>query len=74
MSSQINTLHQQQRVAIWTQYYLALEHLQRMDIHQQMMVQHKMDRGEQFREAHTEFTQALGELIELLPESANLLQ
>ena len=72
MSNRVNTLHQEQRIAIWTQYYLALEHLQRMVIHHQMMVQHNEDRGEQFRKAYTEFTYALEELFEVLPDPGNV--
>lgn len=68
MSDRVNTLHQEQRAAIWTQYYLALEHLQRMDIHHKMMVQHNKDRSEQFRKEYTEFTNALAKLHELLPD------
>ena len=72
MSNRVNTLQQEHRVAIWTQYYLALEHLQRMDIHHKMMVQHNDDRSDQFRKAHTEFTSVLKKLLELLPDSGKL--
>lgn len=69
MSNQVNALPKEKRVALWTQYYLALEHLQRMDIHHRMIEQRNEDRGEQFSKAYTGFTHALEELNELLPDS-----
>ena len=68
MSNRVNTLQQEQRAAIWTQYYLALDSLQQMVIHQQMMVQHNEERNEQFGKAHSEFTHALADLLELLAD------
>lgn len=71
VSSQVNKLDQEKRVAIWTQYYLALEHLQRMKVHHKMMDQHNEDRSEQFRKAYSEFTYALEKLFELVPDPGN---
>ena len=68
VSYRVNTLPQKQRAAIWTQYYRALEHLQRMTIHNKMMEQHNEDRGEKFRKSHKEFTDALEKLYDLLPD------
>jgi len=68
MSDRVNRLQQEHRVAIWTQYYLALEQLQRMDIHHRMMVQHDEDRSEQFAKAYAEFNVAMEKLLELLPD------
>ena len=68
MSNRVNTLQQERRTAIWTQYYRALEHLRKMDIHHKMMAQHNKDRSEQFRKEYTEFTNAMERLHELLPD------
>ena len=72
VSNRVNTLPQTQRTAIWTEYYRALEHLQRMTIHNKMMEQHNEDRSEQFRKSHEEFTDALEKLYKLLPDSAEV--
>lgn len=68
MTGRVNTLPQNQRVAIWTQYYLALEHLQRMDVHNKMMMQHNADRSEEFRKVHAEFVTAMDKLLGLLAD------
>ena len=70
MSTQANSFPEEQRGAIWAQYYLALEHLERMNIHHQMMVQHNQDRSEQILKAYSEFAQALDKLLALLPDPA----
>lgn len=69
VSDRVNTLPQTQRSAIWTQYYRALEHLQRMTIHNKMMQQHNEDRSEQFRESYEQLTDALEKLFELLADA-----
>ena len=48
LTARVNRLDGELRAAIWTQYYLALERLQLMDVHQQMMSRHKKDRAAQF--------------------------
>jgi len=68
VSDRVNTLQQERRAAIWTQYYLALEHLRKMEIHHEMMVRHNEDRGQAFRKEYTGFTKALEILHELLPD------
>ena len=65
----VNQLDSELRTAIWTQYYLALERLEQMDVHQQMMSRHKMDRAAQFNQARAEFDRALDKLYRLLPEN-----
>ena len=54
------------RGAAWGQYYRALEQLQRMDVHYQMMTRHKQDRARQFGKAYVEFRSALDELDKIL--------
>ena len=54
------------RGAAWGQYYLALDQLQKMDIHQQMMSRHQQDRKDQFTRANETFHQALRDLEKLL--------
>lgn len=68
VSVRVNTFQQKRRAAIWTQYYLALEHLRRMEIHHEMMVRHTRDRSQEFRKEYTGFTNALEKLNELLPD------
>ncbi len=67
LSARVNRLDVELRTAIWTQYYYALERLQRMEVHQQMMVRHNEDRNAKFDEARAEFERAFGELERLLP-------
>jgi len=67
MSARVNRLDGELRTAIWTQYYLALERLQQMEVHQQMMSRHKQDRAARFGQALAEFNRAIDELRYLLP-------
>ena len=74
LSARVNKLDEPSRAAIWTQYYLALERLQRMDVHQQMMSRHKQDRAVQFEQARAEFNRAVDELRRLLPAAPEAIQ
>jgi len=69
LTIRVNRLDAELRAAIWTQYYLALERLEQMDVHQQMMSRHKIDRAAQFNQARAEFDRALDKLYRLLPEN-----
>lgn len=64
---EVNRSGPARRESIWAQYYRAVEQLQRMDVHHQMMIVHNHDRDEQFAAAYAEFTVALRALDELLP-------
>ena len=68
ISDQVNSLPQAQRSAIWTQYYLALDHLGKMEIHWRMMSQHDVDRSRQFQESYAKFVAAIDELNLLIPQ------
>ncbi len=68
---EVNQLDAARRGLIWEQYYFALERLQRMDVHLQMMKKHKQDRGLQFGQAYAEFNRALGDLEDLMPSAGN---
>ena len=67
ISARVNRLDGDLRTAIWTQYYVALERLQQMEVHQQMMLRHQQDRAAQFDRARSEFYRAFDELGRLLP-------
>ena len=69
LTEKANRLDGELRAAIWTQYYLALERLRQMEVHQQMMTKHQMDRAAQFGQARDEFNRAVDELKRLLPDS-----
>ena len=72
LSARVNRLDGELRTAIWTQYYYALERLQRMEVHQQMMLRHDKDRHAQFDKARADFDRAFGELKRLLPPAQDL--
>ena len=69
VTSDVNQLESKRRDAIWKNYYLALEQLQRMEVHHRMMTGHQQDRQAQFEQARTEFRRALANLQPLLPGS-----
>ena len=62
----VRAIDPQRRADAWAQYYLALEQLQRMDVHQQMMTRHNQDRRAEFSRAHAEFRGALEQLARIL--------
>ena len=68
-SRQVNRLGQAQRSAIWTQYYLLLEHYGRMRVHHEMISRHDFDRAQAFAAEEARFVRALAELQLLLHEN-----
>ncbi len=66
VTSDVNQLESKRRDAIWKNYYLALEQLQRMEVHHRMMTGHQQDRQAQFELARDEFRRALAKLQPLL--------
>jgi len=65
----VNRLGQVQRRAIWTQYYLLLEHYGRMQVHHEMILRHDFDRARAFAAEEARFLRALAELQLLLHEN-----
>ncbi len=64
----VNRLDLESRRAIWLRYYMVLELLGRMEVHQQMIERHDPDRQAQFNAVSAEFNREIDRLRESLRE------